>query len=137
MRRASTHTSHTQSHFPHIPLRPTEPKPLTQNYIRVFALPSELQHLSKLEVFETSTRHPCIFNELIFFYKDKIIILNYQIFFVFFFVEVEGLEPSCRILQLLRTTRLGQYFLILRNLLSCSSPSLDNHQWTIRFKIQW
>jgi len=81
MRRASTHTSHTQSHFPHIPLRPTEPKPLTQNYIRVFALPSELQHLSKLEVFETSTRHPCIFNELIFFYKDKIIILNYQMFF--------------------------------------------------------
>jgi len=52
-------------------------------------------------------------------------------------VEVSGLEPECRILQLLRTTRLGQYFLILRNLLSCSSPSLDNHQWTIRFRIQW
>jgi len=103
----------------------------------VFALPSELQHLSVLEVFETSTRHPCIFNELIFFYKDKIIILNYIKSFFVFFVEVEGLEPSCRIFQLLRTTRLGQYFLILRNLLSCSSPSLDNHQWTIRFKIQW
>jgi len=51
-------------------------------------------------------------------------------------VEVGVIEtPSCSS-QLLRTTRLGQYFLTLRNLLSCSSPSLDNHQWTIRFRIQ-
>ena len=86
MRRASTHTSHTQSHFPHIPLRPTEPKPLTQNYNRVFALPSELQHLSKLEGFESSTRHPFFFfNELLLFYKDKTFLFNCQIFFVFFF----------------------------------------------------
>ena len=108
MRRASTHTSHTQSHFPHIPLRPTEPKPLTQNYNRVFALPSELQHLSKLEGFESSTRHPFFFfNELLLFYKDKTFLFNCQIFFVFFLVLIKTID-------LISYTKIIKFFLTIK-----------------------
>lgn len=50
-------------------------------------------------------------------------------------VEVEGLEPSSYSFQVLRTTRLGQHFLMFRNSRFVLHHRKPDNQCTIRFLV--